>query len=232
MLWRELKVVSLFTICGLMGLAANLLRAPAFSKDPPGNFLAFSSFRSLIFTSPSIFFAAAILFAGFLAVNFRLLPCGLQFSIARILPGTVIAAVVFPVALGGMIAAGLLIYGPLGSDNPSTTAHWRLLLFENAGEIAVIFGGVLTACIMAAAFWVATKRWPGRFWVGMLVIAFGVPLATALIESAKGVPKPLLFIEPTILGIPFLLVIGEPILAGLVGHWLFTAAKSAAQSAA
>jgi hypothetical protein len=225
MLWRELKFVALFTVCGFIGLGANLVRSPAFSKDPSRDFLVFSSYGSLIFTSPSIFFALAILLAGFLAATLHLVPRGSQFSMARILLATVIAVLAFPAALAGMIVAGLSIYGPLGSDNPSSAARWRLVLFDNAGEIAVVFGGVLTVCILAVAFRIVTKRWPLRLWVGILGIALGVPLFTALIESVMGVPKPELFLEPRILGIPLLLVIGEPILAGLIGHWFFVAAK-------
>jgi hypothetical protein len=208
----------------LMALAGNLVRST--------HLLIFSSYGAPLFTSPSVFLTVAILLAGFVAARLQLIKGMPQFSAIRILSAGAIAALVYPVALAGMMATALSIYAPLGSDNPSTTARWRLLLFENAGEIAVVFGGVLTVCLFAVAFRVAMTTWPRRLWMGILVIALGVPLSTAMIEFAMRVPRPELFLEPKVLGIPLLLVIGEPILAGYLGHWFFTAAKAAGQPVA
>lgn len=221
---RESKVVGLFVVCGLTALLGNLVHG----TDP----LGFASYSATVFASPSVFFTAAILLAGFVVARLRLIECEPQFSAIRILSAGAVAALIYPVAMAGMMATALSIYVPLGSDNPSTTARWRLMLFDNAGEIAVVFGGVLTVCLFAVAFRIAMKTWPHRLWMGILVIAFGVPLSTAMIEFAMRVPKPERFLEPKVLGIPLLLVIGEPILAGYLGHWFFTAAQAASQPVA
>jgi hypothetical protein len=221
---RESKVVGLFMVCGLTALLSNIVHG----MDPLGS----SSYRATLFASPSVFFTVAILLAGFVVARLRLIEVEPQFSAIRILSAGAIAALIYPVAMAGMMAAALSIYASLGSDNPSTTARWRLLLFDNAVEIAVVFGGILTVCLFAVAFRIAMKTWPHRLWMEILVIAFGVPLSTAMIEFTMRVPKPDRFLEPKVLGIPLLLVIGEPILAGYLGHWFFTATQAASQPVA
>lgn len=121
-------------------------------------------------------------------------------------------------------------------DPAQLEPRWLEVLSRWSVVGGILFAGVmLTVLIVSLAFASATRFWPRR------LLAWSVLLSTTVIVSgilAGVVQIKLRFpTEPfpydavvLLLGsawnIPLVILIGEPVLAALLGHWLYLAAKS------
>jgi hypothetical protein len=226
------KTLALFALGGGLALGLFALRHLPSAGRPNVDVLGFSTILEGILTSPSVFFAIAMVLAGFLAANLGYLPGRMDVSRWRVVGGTLVAAVAYPISMLGIVLVAMSLMEPMDSDNPHPlpVPGWRHWVGESAPYVGLFIGGVLTICLMMLAFRIATKKWPRRIWASALVVALGVPSVTALIGYRFARSPELLLIEPTIGRIPLLLVIGEIVLAMVIGGWLFSAADSSPSS--
>lgn len=228
----RVRVLVVFALCGGLAAASSVLKH-LFSQHPDVDFLAAASIAKGIITSPSVFFAGAMLLAGFAVLDLGYLPRHMRFSAGRVAGGVLTAALAYPVGVTWMIliliASPLALMEPVNSDvaNPPPVPLWRHLLSEGGLYIALLAGGILTVWVMALAFRIASQHWPPRIWLSALAVALGVPAVTVIAGYKYWRTPDLLFIEPSLGGIPPVLLIGELALAVVVGHWLYATAARA-----
>jgi hypothetical protein len=192
--------------------------------------------------SPSTFFAIAMILAGLTVWNLQLIPRGIHFSFGRVSCGAILAVFIYPV---GFIAILFAVFGgdallhQLGLDQPnSSTSDWSFLLGAIPMAAILCAGGMLTIVLAALALALATRWWPRRvlLWsfggsAGILFCSFvfslvrqkllfpTIPLWSDLVHHTGD-----MLVFSFIWNIPTPVVIGEPILAALLGHWFYRAA--------
>jgi hypothetical protein len=194
--------------------------------------------------SPSALFAPAMLLAGGLVWYTGLLPRGISFSFARILGALLIGLLAYPVGFVTIMSAvlGLLGAALSGPDKPpGAEPDWlpHAVGYLTLGGIEFV-GGVLTILIVTAAFAIATRYWPRLAfrWILMLVgttisasiiggilhYRFTLPMLPASFVFHNFLADPFQVFFGVAWGIPLVVLVGEPLLAALVGHWLYLAA--------
>jgi hypothetical protein len=186
-----------------------------------------------------------MIFAGVLAWYIGLLPRGISFSLGRIVGGVLIAFLAYPVGFFGILNAVVLLMGSaLSSLDRASSAHATVFeqVFGYLTLGAILFvGGMLTVLIITAAFAIATRYWP-RFAFRWIVLLIGTTIFGGIIAGViqYKISLPVLpnrFVFDNFLGDPFqaffgvawgvplVVLVGAPLLAALVGHWLFLAAE-------
>jgi len=137
-----------------------------------------------------------------------------------------------------------------GQDKPSSGEPG--LLAHAVGCLTLggieFVGGILTILIVTAAFAIATRYWPRLAfrWILMLVgttisagviagiihYRFTLPTLPGSFVFHNFLSDPFQVFFGVAWGIPLVVLVGEPLLAALVGHWLYLAAVEwSAQSA-
>jgi hypothetical protein len=197
------------------------------------------SLLSRALASPSTFFALAMLLAGIACYKLNLLPCGLTFSPWRVFSGVIAALLVYPLGLAALLA---LLFGvgglaeAVGFGQGPHSHLGEVLVFSYAATI-LCATGVLTVMLAALAFGLATRFWPRRIRVWGFAISAMAILSTVVASSIR---QSIRFGPTTITdvtrntdilffslawNVELPIVIGQPLLAALLGHWLYQPAK-------
>jgi hypothetical protein len=194
-------------------------------------------------SSPSTFFTLAMMLAGVAVWNLGLVPRGIRISFVRALCGAILSLLVYP---AGMMAIIFAVFGgdallhKFGLDWPHAGAStWSRLLAYWPMTMILCVTGTLTVLLSALALAFVTRSWPRRVILWSIATSVGTLLCTLVFSLVQ---HKLLF--PTIplwsglvnyLGdmlafsaiwnVQAPIVIGEPLLAALLGHWFYLAAK-------
>ena len=219
------RVIILFVVAGLFASAVFLTW-----KD----FFPFSAI-------PGLSFAAVVTGAALLSSSLGILPKSFTGSPWRLCAGGATLFLTYPVALFLILGTMLTISTdkPGDSDRPDVAPLTETQIMRNRASLpaGLSTGGLAIVYLAAGAVRQITKRWPRRIWAWALTVSLGVPCLSAgmaLVDftlhtgfRASGLPTPdaLLFaaVAP---GLPLLLLVGEPVLAGLIGYWLSCGAES------
>ncbi|HMD10116.1 MAG TPA: hypothetical protein VKH63_21460 [Candidatus Acidoferrum sp.] len=196
---------------------------------------------------PGLFFAAGALLSGLAIWRAGLLPSGISCSWLRIAGGTLFAIFVYPAAFAATVLAVMILFFTASPDSSLAAAHPTLKFLFGF----VVFGGivwfvvVVTAVFLALAFAFATRFWPRRVFLSAVTLAalavVGDILAAIIQEKLKfpAIPsmryvenEPLALLLGFAWGLPLIVFIGEPLLAAVIGHWLYLAAMEYADSSA
>ena len=180
-----------------------------------------------------------MLLAGIACYKLNLLPRGLAFSPWRVFGGAMAALLIYPLGLAALLA---LLFGvgglaeAIGFGQRPHSYLGEVLVFLYAATI-LCATGVLTVMLAALAFGLATRFWPRRVFVWGFAISATVILSTVLASSIR---QSIRFGTTTITNVTrnadilffslawnveLPIVIGQPLLAALLGHWLYQAAK-------
>jgi len=218
------RVIILFVVAGLFASAMLLTW-----KD----FFPFSAI-------PGLSFAAVVTGAALLSSSLGILPKSFTGSPWRLCAGGATLFLTYPVALFLILGTLLTISTdkPGDSDRPDVAPLTETQIMRNRASLpaGLFTGGLAIVYLAAGAVRQITKRWPRRIWAWALIVSLGVPCLSAgmaLVDftlhtgfRASGLPTPdaLLFaaVAP---GLPLLLLVGEPVLAGLIGYWLSCGAE-------
>jgi hypothetical protein len=196
---------------------------------------------------PGLFFAITALLSGLAIWRAGLLPAGISFSWLRIAGGTLFAIFVYPAAFAVTVFAVMILFFTASADSSPAAAHPTLKFLFGF----VVFGGivwfivVVAAVFLALAFAFATRFWPRRvfLWaITLSALAVVGDILAAIIQQKLKFPtipsmryirnEPLAMLFGYAWGLPLMVFIGEPLLAALLGHWLYLAAKEYADSSA
>jgi hypothetical protein len=191
--------------------------------------------------SPSTFFPLTMVLAGVAAWKLGLVPRGIRISFLRVLGGAVLGFFLYPVGMLSILFVVLLGMSWGGGENwPNVNSPiWARLLGNLPLAAILCAGGMLTILLAAVALALVTRSWPRRVLLWSFVTSSGVlicsvsvslairkllfpaiPLLSHLINSGTD-----LLAFSMIWGVEAPIVVGEPILAALLGHWFFLAAK-------
>jgi hypothetical protein len=209
-------VLVFFILGGLLAFALSVLATHiSYSRVGEGP-LDFSSPAIVLFVNPGFLFASTMFLFSFIATKLQLLPATIAYSKIRTLGGFILAAATYSIGLFfGLIVSTLL---------PESFAYLP--------EIGLIMSLIFVVGAAGVALRVITGRWPPVFWKGIVAFCWGVPLLTATVgylllssnsrswASSVGVK--------TAGEVPLLLLVAEILLALLIGHWLYKAARSIA----
>lgn len=194
-------------------------------------------------SSPSTFFTLAMILAGAAVWNLGLVPRGIRISFIRAFCGAILSLLVYPVGMIAIIFAlfeGDALLHKFGLDWPHAGASdWSRLLAFLPMTVILCVTGMLTVAVSALALAFVTRSWPRRVILWSAATSVGTLLCTLVFSLVQ---QRLLF--PTIppwsgfvnhLGdmlafsliwnVQAPIVIGEPLLAALLGHWFYFAAK-------
>jgi len=202
---------------------------------PGGPFGRSYDLGTSILTCPSLHFAA-FMFLAFAAARKRGLLLGwTDPSLRRATVGSVGLALIWPIGIMVMLLAwfALMVAMPLmglthsDSDNPAPPSFWQKRVDEMPIVGALLAGAVFTAFVSASAVQYVVGKWPRGFLPGLVVIAIGVPIITmvvgALLKKSDYFAR---LIAPLLtLDLALLLLIGQPVLGGVIGYWAHTAAQ-------
>jgi hypothetical protein len=219
------KVTALFGATGLLGASVwhlvSVVHLPGFMFSP--------------LQWPSFPFAAILALTIWGASQSGLLPFRPSSLAYRGWISGLAIALSYPIA---MLFMGALVFAETinsprdsGKPDPPPLTAFEALRSELAIPMVLLIGGVLVVCLTAFAVRLILRAWPRRVWAW----AFTVPLVVFFLTIAAGKllsylypesvnqstsdPGGLLLNESAGRG-PLLLVIGQPILSALVGHWL------------
>jgi hypothetical protein len=194
--------------------------------------------------SPSAFFSLAMILAGILAWYIGLLPREISFSLGRVTGAVLIGFLAYPIGFFAILGAVLVLIGAVFSGSDPTSRSQATMSGYIVGYLTstgIIFvGGMLTILMVTAAFAVATRYWP-RFAFRWITLLIGTTISGSIIAGIihYRISLPMLpnsFVLRTFLsdplqvffgvawGLPVVVLVGEPLLAALVGHWLYSAA--------
>jgi hypothetical protein len=238
---HHFAVVAIFFFFGLIALIPVVL-VPLGVATRPGRFVLLFRLAEQLLGSPSTWFAPAMIFAGVLAWYIGLLPRAISFSSGRIVGGVLVGFLAYPIGFFAILNALVGLFGaqlerPSGAQ---ATASEQVVGYLTLGAVMFV-GGMLTVLIITAAFAITTRYWP-RFAFRWLVLLICTTILGSIIAgviqykiSLPMLPKSLVFHnflgDPiqvffgVVWGIPLVVLVGEPFLAALVGHWLYLAAK-------
>jgi hypothetical protein len=241
---RHAATVAIFFLFGVVALV------PAVFFDAivyEGAFAASPSSRLLrvLVLGPSTFFVVAMFIAGVVVYGFGLAPRSDTFSAGRIFGAALLAWCGYPAAFLGTALVvfslfSLSIRWP-DADNPSGASLLARSL-PYVTMVAIAFVGVLFATVLVTvAFAVATRHWPRRAFRAMALFSVAAILCTvpaAILHFRLTVPtSPNFYIVHGLLndpmrvlfgiawGVPIIVLVGEPLLGALVGHWFYEAAN-------
>jgi hypothetical protein len=237
-------VLAIFFFFGLAALIPVLL-VPLGVATRPVRFVHLSPLAEQLLGSPSTWFAPAMIFAGVLAWCIGLLPRGILFSVGRIVGGVLVGFLAYPL---GFVSISLAIVGLLGSalsslDRASSvqaTVFEQVVGYLTLGAIMFV-GGILTVLTITAAFAIATRYWPrhafrwifsligttilGSIMAGVIHYKISLPMLPNRFAFHNFLGDPFQVFFGVAWSIPLVVLVGEPLLAALVGHWLYLAAK-------
>ncbi len=186
--------------------------------------------------------------AGAAALKLKLIPEGIRFSFFRVVGGAILAFFLYPVGFISILFVVLLGMKYVTAENwPNMNSPiWARLLGNLPLAAILCAGGMLTIAFAAVALAFVTRSWPRRvlLWsfatsAGVLVssVAFAmvtrkflfptIPIWSHLINNGTD-----LLAFSLIWNVQAPIVIGEPLLAALLGHWFYFAAKEYAVSLA
>lgn len=186
---------------------------------------------------------AAIL-AGVLVRALGLLPRGIAFSSARTAVAALVGLLAYPVGFFAIEGSVLLLFAAAFSGPGTENTPGPSMLERVRGDLllgGIVFaGGFLALLMIAVAFAVAVRYWPRRAfrWIGLLVFAsISGSIVAGLLHFKISLPALSnslvfrnFFSDPVQIfigfgwGVPLVVLVGEPLLGALVGHWLYIAA--------
>ncbi len=204
-----------------------------------------SSMNAQFLGVPGVIFAAAALLSGLVIWRAGLLAGGISFSWRRIATGTVFAMAIYPVAFLMTAFAVMLLF--ISASNESHTASRNPLLKMLIGFLTfglILWFVVSTAVVfLALAFQFSTRFWPRRvlLWAFLLsAAALAGDIIAAILQHLVKFPNipsmrfvendPLAVLFGYAWGLPLVVIAGEPLLAALLGQWLYLMAKEYADS--
>lgn len=228
--WHHAKVTALFCATGI--LSASVWHLVSI-LDLPG--LILSPVRW-----PSIPFAAILVLTTWGASQSGLLPFPPERLAYRGWISGLIIALSYPIAMLLMVvvvfAASANSPSDSGKPDPPPLTGFAALRNQLAIPVALLIGGILVVCLAALGVRLILRSWPKRVWAW----AFAVPLIVFFLTLAAGELLSVLNPESIELsstdlverlltgsggGGSLLLLIGQPILSGLVGHWFYVSAR-------
>jgi hypothetical protein len=188
-----------------------------------------------------------MLLAGIACHKLNLLPRGIAFSFWRVFGGTIAALLIYHLGLAALLAlafgvGGLVQAIGFGQQAPQSLLE-QLLVFLYAATI-LCATGMITVILTALAFRLATRFRPRRVLLWGLAISaaaiLGTVVASAIRQSIRFPPfsiadltrsTEILFFSLA-WNVELPIVIGQPLLAALLGHWLYLGAREYTDSAA
>ena len=230
---RHLAVVALFMVFGFAAIVPEVFFAGKTSAP-----------SLMTIASPGTCFVPAMILAGVLVLRVGLVPRGISFSPGRTAGAVVLGFFSYPVGYLAITVGMLVLFGVAMSspDAPAgAQSTWLQFLGGFALLVGILFaGGMVTGLIVTAGFTLATLVWPRRAFLYLALLT-----ATSILGGvfAAIVRSKILFpTEPVSYlvsghsldlliehagNIPLIVMVGQPLLAGLIGHWLYLAADGA-----
>jgi hypothetical protein len=238
---RHAAIILIFALFAALALAPTSYFTGKFIKGP--SYYGPERLKWQALACPSTFFALFMPLAGILVWKLGLLPRGISSSFGRVLTGVLLALFIYPVGFLFILWTFLALVGftehsGLNHVVPGIEPDWQILLKSLPFTSIMWAGGALVVLHSALAFAITVRFWPRRafFWAfGASALIIVVSLAGALFQHRLMFPTisvwgvfvrstfDLFFAMAWNLQLPIL--IGEPILAGLLGHWLYLAAR-------
>jgi hypothetical protein len=249
---RHLTVVVIFFVFGIASLLPVIYLTNRMHERDQANLKAGlyapATLLDYALVSPSTFFALAVVLAGIFVWRLDLLPRGLRVEPWRAAGGAFIAFLIYPLGLIFLLAEvfgiGGLLEAMSGKSSPQSDAgelfrfFYIVALLCAAGMVAVLLAGTAIA--------LATHFWPRRVLLWGLGISALAVFSTATIsvirqnmrfpgDTAWSILKTSMFdtmFFSLAWNIEIPILIGQPLLAALLGHWLCLAARRYASSPA
>lgn len=208
------------------------------------------TFLERILSSPSTFFTLAMILAGLAVWKLGFVPRGIHISFIRAFCGTILSLLLYPL---GLIAILFLIFGgdallhKFGLDWPHAGASdWSRLLGYLPTAVILCGAGVFIVMLAALALAFVTRSWPRHVFLWSVAVSTGTLFCSLVFSLVR---QKLLFPEiplwndlvnyigdmlafSLIWNVQAPIVIGEPLLAALLGHWFYLAAREYAVSSA
>ena len=246
---RHCCVVAIFLFFGVAALIPTVYftqRAAA-----AADFQDHRSFSKYFLTSPSTFFAPAIALAGLRVWKLGLLARGIHASAPRIVGGTALGFFVYPLVYLFVVfttfAAGSVLMSlalSTGYRHTPPGPHPELGILLALPLPATIYLALALAIVHAAlALGIVTRCWPRRvaLWAflgsaAMILCNVSVVFIREMMRSrvtrswhsiVNSAPE---FPWGAAWDVPLVIIIGVPILAAIVGHWLYLAAEEYAKA--
>jgi hypothetical protein len=184
-----------------------------------------------------------MIFAGASAWYSGLLPRAISFSSGRIVGGVLVGFLAYPIGFFAILTALLGLFGAAleGPSGAQATVSAQAVGYLTVGAVTFV-GGMLTVLIITAAFAISTRYWPrfafrwlvllicttilGSIIAGVIHYKISLPMLPTSLVFHNFLGDPIQVFFGVIWGIPLVVLVGEPFLAALVGHWLFLAAKA------
>lgn len=239
---RHFSIIGTFILLGVSALIpASYFSGRLFAAR--SEYPARNSLLITVLANPSTFFSLAMLLAGLLVWRRGLLGKELQSSFGRLFGATLVAAFAYPAGFLFILWTVFALTGlwdAFGFDHANTgpKQDWIVLLRAVPFASVLCVGGAFVVLLAALALAVAVRYWPRRIWgwaFGVSAISIAGTIIGAVIQHK--------FLFPTIPARNFLvnstldlflamawnlqlpILIGAPILAGLLGHWIYCAAQ-------
>ena len=209
------------------------------------------AFLGWVLLNPSTYFAPAMALAGLFAWKTKLLPGEFSRSPRLVLSAAALGTLVYPVGIFAMLFA-ILALGSLDHSYhlmqlPALAQDtWGRLIDAVPGAAILCAAGMLTVFLTALLFWLATGYLPRKKLLWGFAISSATLLLTLVVGLLRAMPAhveisvmrylqlylgDILFFS-LISGVQLPAAIGTPLLAALLGHWLYLAGQKHAISAA
>lgn len=226
---RPVRTIALFFLAGVGSVGTlNLVSGGPFGRS--------SGLGSDILACPSVHFAAFMFLAFFAARKRGLLLGWTDPSARRAAVGSIGLALIWPTGLIVILLAGFLLLVSMNfvglphseSGDPTPRSFWQKRVDEMPLVGALLVGAVFTTFVAASAVQYIVGKRPSGFLPGLVVITIGVPILSfavgGLLNQSNYVAR-LMAPVPPLLDFQLLLLIGQPVLGGVIGHWAHTAAQ-------
>jgi hypothetical protein len=190
--------------------------------------------------SPSTFLPLALILAGLVAWKLNLIPAGLRTSAARVLGGAAFTLFLYPAGLVSILFVVLLAMRfHIGENWPNPNSpDWLRLVGYLPSAALLCLAGMFTIVLEAVAMALVTRWWPRRVFLWSSVTSAGVLICSfcfSLVRQKILFPTiPIwshvvnyggdMLVFSLIWKVEAPIIIGEPILAALLGHWFYHAA--------
>ncbi|HWZ99166.1 MAG TPA: hypothetical protein VN025_15525 [Candidatus Dormibacteraeota bacterium] len=219
----------------------------------PNGFDQGNHFLHWALLNPSTYFAPAMALAGIFVWGMNLLPQGLCASPRRLCASVILGTLIYPVGIVTIFFVILILMsGIFGRSShlielPVLAQDtWGRLLDALPGTALLCAIGVLTVFLTALLFRLATGYLPRKKFLWGFLISSSAIFMTIVIQLLRMMPaykgisiirylelyaQDMLFFS-LISGVQLPAVIGAPLLAALLGHWLYLAGQKHAISAA
>ena len=238
---RHAAIVAVFVLFAALALAPTSYFTGKFISRQ--SYFGFERVKWQALASPSTFFALLMPLAGILVWKLGLLPRGISSSLVRVVAGVLLGLFIYPAGFlfilwTFLVLAGFTEHSGLNHVTPGIEPDWQIML-KSVPFISILWaGGVLVVLHSALAFAISVRFWPRRvfLWaprVSALILAGAI--AGALLQHSLMFPTISVWgvlVRSTFdlffamaWNVQITILIGEPILAGLLGHWLYLAAR-------